>query len=80
MCDECEYCGAPAWRAELRVARDADLGGALVLICHDCHDDGQCVGDECGWHSLMTQDELADAIQAAADDRAHAMNDRRAGL
>lgn len=75
MCDECEYCGCGAWQRELRAAPDGNL------ICHDCHDDGQsCDGDTCAWHDLPTLDELAEAHIAAADDRAHAMAERRAGL
>ena len=75
MCDECTFCGCSGWRTELR------LTAANELICHDCYDDGQaCDDDACDWRALLTLDDLAAQRETAADDRAHAMADRRAGL
>lgn len=73
--DECAFCCSPGWRAELR------LTAANELICHDCHDDGQaCDGETCDWLQLLTTDELLAMREMAADDRAHAAMERRAGL
>ena len=75
MCDECAFCGRSGWQTELR------LTAANELTCHDCYDDGiACDGDLCGWHDLLTLDELQDAAAVTADGRAHAAADRRAGL
>lgn len=83
MCDECYCCTRPAFAAgELRVTAVAELGGADVLICRDCH--SQISGDHPEWISLKTADELADThftmIEAAGVDMAHAVRTRRAGL
>jgi len=75
MCDECTFCGRSGWQTELR------LTATNELICHDCHDGGQaCDDDACDWRALLTLDDLVAQREAAADDRAHAMADRRAGL
>lgn len=75
MCDVCFFCEKPAYEAELRLTEVDEL------ICHDCFDDGQaCDDDTCDWHDLLTPDDLAAMDEMAADDRAHAEADRRAGL
>lgn len=75
MCDVCTFCDKPGFQVELR------LTGANELVCHDCFDDGQtCEGDDCDWFALTTPDELAEMREMAADDRAHAIRDMRAGL
>lgn len=83
MCDECYCCTRPAFAAgELRFTTVAELGGADVLICRDCH--SQVSEDHPDWSTLKTADEVADEFNAAhemaMDDRAHAARDRRAGL
>ncbi|MCB5411813.1 hypothetical protein [Pseudogemmobacter faecipullorum] len=74
MCDECSYCCRPAFEAgELRLRPTNDL------ICSDCH--SQMLGaNDTDWPSLLTADDLAAMNEAAQDDKAHAIRDRRAGL
>lgn len=75
MCDECTFCQRPGFQVELRLTE------ANELICHDCFDDGQaCDDDACAWLDLTTPDEMAAMREMAADDRAHAIRDMRAGL
>lgn len=84
MTTECEYCGTHASATGgLRMAADPHRGGDSYPCCHDCFCDGHTCED-CDWLDLPTLDEWADdwrsMAEAAADDRAHAAADRRAGL
>lgn len=82
MCFSCDYCETALPGGKLRMVPDADIGGAVQMMCHDCYhthgDEPLCADfDDCEWLAFQTADEWTEERQAYCEAVAEAKAEAR---